>query len=379
MEEPEDAVRSAPKFHVDRTAYADALKTWFERQRPEAEAVAVSNIDIPVSTGFSNETVFFEVDWKEGGAADHERYVARIEPTGGALFPVQTEHTGVAVGLQHRVMAAVGAVTDVPVPPLLGYEPDPAVLGKPFFVMEFVPGVIPADTPRYSEAGFLVDEATPEQRGRMVRNGLTAMAGVHAIDWKASGFDWLDASGTGEPTQRVQIDLYRRFTDELLAGRPHPVLDAAYDWLIANDPHDERVGLTWGDARLGNIIWQDYEVGAVVDWEACALGPTEADLGWWLMFDRMSFDEFGIERMEGFPTREEMISIYESASGREVRDAHYWEVFGTMRFCAIFIRLGDRMVGTGLVPEALNMPVANQVTQSLATLLGIDNPTPPAF
>ena len=50
-----------------------------------------------------------------------------------------------------------------------------------------------------------------------------------------------------------------------------------------------------------------------------------------------------------------------------------------MRFCAIFIRLADRMVGTGLVPEELNMPVANQVTQSLATLLGIENPTPPAF
>ena len=379
MTDSADDVRNAPKFHVDRSAYGDALKTWFERQRPAAEAVAVSNIDIPVATGFSNETVFFEVDWKEGGAANHERFVARIEPTGGALFPVQTEHTGVAVGLQHRVMKRVGEVSDVPVPPLLGFEPDPAVLGKPFFVMEFVSGVIPADTPRYSEAGFLVDEATPADRRRMVENGLTAMAGIHAIDWRAAGFDWLDASPDGNPTTAVQLDLYKRFTDELLDGRPHPVLETAYEWLRANDPQDDRIGLTWGDARLGNIIWQDYSVGAVVDWEACALSPTEADLGWWLMFDRMSFDEMGIARMEGFPTREEMISIYEKASGRAVRDAHYWEVFAIMRFCAIFIRLGDRMVGTGLVPKELNMPVANAVTQSLATILGIENPTPAAF
>jgi aminoglycoside phosphotransferase (APT) family kinase protein len=97
------------------------------------------------------------------------------------------------------------------------------------------------------------------------------------------------------------------------------------------------------------------------------------------MFDRMSFDDMGATRMEGFPTREEMIQIYEEVSGREVRDPHYWEVFGAMRFAAIMIPLSDRMVGAGLVPEALNMAVANAVTDAVAKLLGIDNPTPPAF
>ena len=144
----------------------------------------------------------------------------------------------------------------------------------------------------------------------------------------------------------------------------------------ANDPNDDRIGLSWGDSRLGNIIWQDYRPAAVVDWEACALSPTEADVGWWLMFDRMSFDELGAARMEGFPTREEMIEIYEEVSGREVRDPHYWEVFGAMRFCAIFIGLGDRMTDAGLIPPELDMAVANMVTQALADLLGIDNPTP---
>ena len=145
--------------------------------------------------------------------------------------------------------------------PLVGYEPDPSVLGQPFFVMGFVEGVIPADVPRYSEAGFLVDEATPEQRERMVRTGLEAMATVHAIDWRSAGLEWLDASGTGNPTQAVQLDLYRRFVTEQLAGRLHPVMFAVLDWLEANDPHDERVGLIWGDTRLGNVIWQRLRAG----------------------------------------------------------------------------------------------------------------------
>lgn len=371
-----EAVSNAPKFHKDRSGYAAALERWFAVQRPGAADVRVGGIDIPSATGFSNETVFFDVTWTEAGQSRHERFVARIEPPTGALFPAQTAACAVSVGVQYRAME-LAAAHGVPMCPLVGFEPDPSVLGQPFFVMGFVEGVIPADVPRYSEAGFLVDEATPEQREWMVRTGLEAMAQVHAIDWRHAGLEWLDASGDGTPTQAVQLALYRRFVAEQLRGRPHPVMDRVLDWLTANDPHDDRVGLIWGDTRLGNVIWQDYRPAVVCDWEACALGPTETDVGWWLMFDRMSFDDLGAPRMEGFPTRDRMIELYEQASGRAVHDPHYWEVFGAMRFAAIMIPLADRMVDAGLMPATLNMSVANPVTQAMADLLEIENPTPP--
>ena len=365
-----------PKFHTDRSHYGPALEQWFTSRYPERAHVNVTNINIPVSTGFSNETVFFDASWTEGGAARSDRFVARIEPAAGALFPAQSSHCGVSVEVQYRAMEAVGHHCDAPVPELLGYEPDPAVIGQPFFVMGFTEGRVPADQPRYSEEGFLVDEATPAERRRMVATGLEAMAQIHSIDWREAGLDWLDASGIGQPSTRLQLDLYRAATTRELAGREHPVLSAAFDWLYANDPGDDRIGLSWGDSRLGNILWQDYRPAAVLDWEACALSPTEADVGWWLMFDRMSFDDMGAARMEGFPDREEMISLYEQASGREVRAPHYWEVFGAMRFCAIFIGLGDRITSSGLIPPEMNPAVGNMVTQALADLLGIDNPTP---
>ena len=375
---PLDQVSNAPKFHHDRSHYGGALERWFAKQRPGATDVRVSGIAIPSATGFSNETVFFDVDWTEDGGSRHEHLVARIEPASGALFPPQTAACSVSVGVQYRAME-IASRHGVAMCPLIGYEPDSTILGQPFFVMGFVEGVIPADVPRYSEAGFLVDDATPEERTRMVRTGLQAMASVHAIDWRGAGLEWLDASGSARPTQAVQIKIYRDFVAAQLAGRPHPVMDAALDWLEANDPYDERVGLIWGDTRLGNVIWQDYRPAVVCDWEACALGPTEADVGWWLMFDRMSFEDLGASRMEGFPTREEMITMYEEASGREVRNAHYWEVFGAMRFDAIMIPLADRMVAAGLVPAEINMAVADAVTDAVARLLGIDNPTPAAF
>jgi aminoglycoside phosphotransferase (APT) family kinase protein len=372
-----EQVSNAPKLFKDRSGYGPALQQWFTGCRPGATDVHVGGVDIPLATGFSNETVFFDVDWTEDDRARHQRFVARAEPPTGALFPIQTPACSVSVEVQFRAMEVV-AKHGVPMCPLVGFEADPAVLGQPFFVMGFVDGLIPADVPRYSEDGFLVTDATPEQRGRMVRSGLQAMARIHAIDWRSAGLEWLDGSATGTPTQAVQLQLYRQFVTDQLKGRHHPVLFESLDWLEANDPHDERVGFAWGDSRLGNIIWREYEAAVICDWEACALGPTEADVGWWLMFDRMSFDDLGAPRMEGFPTREQMIAIYEEESGREVREPHYWEVFGAMRFDAIMIVLADRMVDAGLLPAAVNMAVANEVTEALARLLDIDNPTPVA-
>jgi aminoglycoside phosphotransferase (APT) family kinase protein len=362
------AIAHSPKFHRDRSGYADALQRWFAARRPGAADVTVSNVDIPAATGFSNETISFDVEWTDADGAHSERFVGRIEPTTGALFPVQTPACAVSVDLQQRVMQVV-AQHAVPMCPIVGYEPDPAVLGQPFFVMGFVEGRVPSDVPRYTVEGFLLDEATRDERRRLVSTGLEAMARVHAIDWRAADLGWLDASGAGDPTLAVQLDLYRRFATQQLAGRPHPELFRAFDWLAAHDPHDERVGLAWGDSRLGNIIFRDYEPAVVCDWEAAALSPTEADVGWWLMYDRMSFDDLDAPRMEGFPTREEMVKLYEDASGREVRDPVFWEIFGSMRYAAILIPLADRMTAGGLIPADSPMATDNYVTESLTRLL----------
>ena len=55
------------------------------------------------------------------------------------------------------------AFPSVPTPAVLGYEPDPDVVGAPFFVMERVDGVVPTDHPSWAAEGFIVD-AEPAQR-----------------------------------------------------------------------------------------------------------------------------------------------------------------------------------------------------------------------
>jgi aminoglycoside phosphotransferase (APT) family kinase protein len=355
----------------DPESFRDALESWMRGQRRDASDLRVTDVDMPRSTGFSNETVFFSATYRDAGELRSERLVARIEPRDGGLFPVQTRPAcDVSVGLQHRVMRCVEATGVAPLPPMHGYEADSAVLGSPFFAMGFVDGLVPADVPRYSQAGFLHDDATPEQRERMVYSGLDAMTAINRLDWKASGLDWLDISGRGEPTLAMQIELYRSYCLDALAGREHPVIVRALDWLEARAPSETSIALAWGDARLGNVIWSDYQCAAVVDWEACALSPPEADIGWWTMFDRMSFDDMGAPRLAGLPTREQMVDYWEGQMGRKVAGGiHYWEVFAVMRFDAIMIKLSDRFLRAGMQTAETSTAVNNGVTEALARLL----------
>lgn len=360
---PQKAVR-------DPESFREALEAWMRKQRTDLQDLRVVDVDMPRSTGFSNETVFFTASWKEDGKDASERYVARIEPRDGAIFPIQTPACQVSVEVQHRIMSQVGATGVAPVPTTLPYEGDPSVLGSPFFVMNFVEGVIPADVPRYSTDGFLVDEATPEERERMVMSGVDCMAAINQLDWREIGADWLDISGRGEPTFQMQLDVYQQYTEAELAGRHHPVMDRAHAWLADNAPHDAALGLSWGDSRLGNMIWYDYRCAAVVDWEACSLCPPDADIGWWVMFDRQSFDDMGAPRLEGFPTREEMIARWEGKMGRSVAGSiDYWEIFATMRFCAIMIKLSGRFMAAGFQTEETSTAVNNGVTEALDRLL----------
>lgn len=364
------AADEAPRKAVaDPETYRESLDAWMQTQVSEAENLRVHDVDMPRATGFSNETVFFSTTASVAGVASTRKWVARIEPPDGGLFPVQTKECGISCEVQHRIMNAVRETGVVPIPEMLPFEKDLAVLGRPFFVMEFIEGLIPADVPRYTQEGFLVEDATPADRETMVREACETMGTLARLDWKALGLDWLDVKGKGTPVLRDQLELYRDYCVKGLSGRDHPIIMASLDWLDANAP-DVSTGISWGDSRLGNMIWQNYRCASVCDWEAISLCPPEADIGWFVMFDRMSYEDFGVPRLEGFTTREEQVAIWEAKSGRKVADTiDYWEIYGAMRFDAIMIKLGDRMVRAGIVPESINMPVQNGTTDALGRLL----------
>jgi aminoglycoside phosphotransferase (APT) family kinase protein len=224
--------------------------------------------------------------------------------------------------------------TEIRLPPLV--MTDRSLPGNPFFVMSQVPGRVPPTTPSYHQAGW-VTELSPAQRRLLAINGLSVLADLHRLDWQ-QGFGFLDHPHRGRPG----LDQYLTYLEEWLAwtakGRSMKVLEAAVRYARDHRPPHTDIVVTWGDARVGNIIFaDDLSVAAVLDWEMAALGPPEMDLGWWLMFEALQTT--GCQRLEGIPDRDETIRLYESLSGRTVADVRYYEILAWLRIAITCTRM----------------------------------------
>lgn len=347
---------------TDRALPLDALGAWLA-PRLGAAQVDVTTDGAP-SSGFSAETVLLTARTSGG---DAHRLVLRRETPDPAVYPAQVPGLDVEVEIQYRAMAAMTRASDIPLAPLVGYEADPTVLGAPFFVMRFVDGDVPIESPPYTQAGFFAD-ATPAQRARLLRGGLDVLARVHAVDWRAAGLEWLVPPGE-EPTARRQLRIWEEYAYRELDGRTHPGIDRACAWLHDHLPVGSAPCVCWGDPRPGNVIWRDFEPACVTDWEAVAIAPPEVDLGWWLLFDRTMHEVVGMGRADGDPSREEQRAMYEEASGRDVGEIATFEVLAGMRYAAIVVRVMNRLVARGDLPEGQTIWLENPAAVALEQVL----------
>ena len=344
----------------DPEATRRQLAPWLARRMPQARDLAITSMAPPAATGFSNDTLLFDLEWTEDGRARRAGMVVRIEPRGFTVFPAYD------VGQQFHIMQRLGEATDVPVPPMFWLEDRTDVLGAPFFVMGRVEGRVPPDNPPYHAAGWMTGIA-PAARAALWWDGLEVLARIHRLDWRRLGFDFL-AHGT--PGLDAQLDYYARYLAWAAGGRPQPVIEAGLAWLRRHRPAGEPLGLCWGDARIGNMIFAGERCRAVLDWEMATLGNPEQDLAWWLFLDRHHSEGIGIERLAGLPGREETVARYEELIDRRVRHLDYYEVFAAFRFAVIMCRLWQLLVEYGAVPAAADPQASNIPARLLAGMLG---------
>ncbi|MCU0310756.1 MAG: phosphotransferase family protein [Acidimicrobiales bacterium] len=347
-------------------ATTEALGRWLAPRLGAVGEVRLTPAGAP-SSGFSAETVVLDATWRSVDGDRASRLVLRRETPDPPVYPTQVPGLTVEVEIQHRVMEALAATGRVPLAPLLGYEASAEVLGAPFFVMGFVEGMVPIESPMYTLEGFFT-ALDPARRRTMTRTGVEALAAVHAVDWRADGFAWLLAPGT-EPSAGHQLDLWEAYGDLELAGREHPLWSTARTWLRGDVPDGSPATLCWGDPRLGNIIWHDDRPACLTDFEAACIAPPEVDLGWWLMADRWAHEISDAERLPGEATRAEQVEHYEAVSGRIVGDTAWWEIFAAFRYTAIVVRVMNRMVARGHLPADNTIWLENPASACLAHLL----------
>jgi aminoglycoside phosphotransferase (APT) family kinase protein len=345
------------------------LTGWIATKLPAASDIAVANLAAPSSSGFSNETLLFDLSWRENGERREAALVIRIQPTGFQVFPSYD------LRLQYRTMELLGP-TDVPVPKMYWLEEQRLDLfGAAFYVMGQVSGRVPTDNPPYHQSGWLT-EVAPDERRAIWLGCFEAMAKIHRLDYRALGFDFLTTPGPGQTALDFQIAQYEKYLAWAARGRPQPTIDAAFEWVKSHRPKDEPMGLVWGDARIGNIIYQGSTTAAVIDWEMVTVGSPELDVAWAIFLDRHHSEGIGTQRLEGFPSYEETAAHYEKLSGHTLEHLEFYQVFAGVRFGIIMIRIAQQLHEYDVMDAETSaaFELNNTVTNLLAKLLDLPSP-----
>ena len=243
---------------------------------------------MPDSNGLSSETVLFDLTWRDGERTQVDRLVARLAPMTSAV-PVFPSYD---LEKQYRVLEGVAGLSSVPVPHVRWLELNTDALGSPFFVMDRVDGQVPPDLMPYNIASWLT-EATAAQRDHLQDATIQILADLHAIPDPTDRFGFLAPAGTGSRLARHVAEQWTYY-EWVSAGTRQPLLERCFQWLRDHWPTEEGDAvLSWGDSRIGNIIYRDFEPVAVLDWEMATLGPPELDLGWLIFLHRFFQDVAG--------------------------------------------------------------------------------------
>lgn len=337
--------------NTDITAMVARLGAWLGARHPEARDIRFPRVE-PPGQGYSNETWMLDLLWKRNGAEEARSLVLRLQPIGIGLF---REYD---LSLQYRCMERL-AGSDVPVPKLLGYADADSPFGVPFYLMERLPGRVVQENPLYHLQGWL-HELAPEAQRAIWLAGVEAVARVGRVDWQALGFDFLDRRGPGQTHLEEQLASQRSFLGWVEAqSEPYPLLRQALDWLERHRPPEDIVGLCWGDAKIGNMLFEGERCTGLLDWEMARLGDPVDDLAWYITLDRALSEGYGVPRLAGLPPRAETVAQWEKASGRAARQLPYYEVLAAFEFALIMARLGHLYAERGLVPREMRMDLNN--------------------
>jgi aminoglycoside phosphotransferase (APT) family kinase protein len=173
-------------------------------------------------------------------------------------------------------------------------------------------------------------------------NGLRALVGLHAIE-PGAAFDFLDGADE-DSALAAHVRHLRAWhawaTPSLRFDRV--IVDAALEFVVTDQPDDRGRSISWGDARVGNMIFGDeLDVAALLDWEGARLGPVGIDVAWWVMFEDFFSVEQGTPRLDGTLDADATVQRYVELGGREIPHLGYYLVMAGLTFALINSRLAD--------------------------------------
>ena len=289
-----------------------------------------------------------------------QHYVMRAKP-GPVAKLLPSAH---AIEREFAVMSGLYG-TDVPVPRMYCLCEDEAVIGRAFYIMEFMPGRV------------LWDQSLPgmstQERAAIYQEMNRVIAALHTVKFAERGL-----AGYGKPGNYFERQI-GRWSKQYAASadgagpmsQPTREMDLLVQWLPQHIPAMARatdlVSIVHGDYRLDNLMFHPSEprIVAVLDWELSTLGHPLADFSYHCMAWHIPPGAFrGIGGLDvvrlGIPKEDEYIRLYCERTGLATpaqlkADWNFYMAYNLFRIAAILQGIAKRVeAGTAASAQAVS-------------------------
>jgi aminoglycoside phosphotransferase (APT) family kinase protein len=291
--------------------FAAALEQWMDARDLAAGAPLTLS---PLQGGSQNEL------WEIQRGDRH--LVLRRPPAGAAADRLQQ------FSREQRLLQALRD-SEVPHARLAASCEDAAVVGSPFYLMEYVDGWSPTGQTTWPEPYGSDLSARPGLAFELVRGA----ALLSKADWRSPE---LEGFGRPDGFHDRQVDRWLAFL-KTYQFRELPGLDEAATWLRAHRPASYSPGIMHGDYQFANVMYEHgtpARLAAVIDWEMATVGDPLLDLGWVLVAWGPEADDMVNARyldLTGMPSRDDLLQHYATISGRPVDEIDYYVVLARFK------------------------------------------------
>jgi aminoglycoside phosphotransferase (APT) family kinase protein len=186
------------------------------------------------------------------------------------------------------------------------------------------------------------------------RSAVDILVRLHELNPDNVDLSFLARPAHGATAREQQLGYQRWYYEWARDGVAYPLIERTFAWLDAHAPPEGETVLNWGDARLGNMLFRDFEPVAVLDWEMATVGPREVDLAWMVFLHRFFQDlaqRFEMPGLPDFMDRDEIAAQYESATGHTPIALDWYEVFAALRFAIVSVRTSTRGIAYGQMEQ----------------------------
>ena len=300
----------------------DRLTAWLRVQLPDTDNLRLEGLD-RVEFGHSAEMIVLTIV----SSADSRDVVIRLRPPPPALLEPYD------LAKQFTVLRALEG-SAVRVPRALWLDDTGDVLGRPFFVMERMPGTV------YELEAPSEPEVSAAAVARMCHSMAEQLAAIHTVDIAAANLESL-ADGRNHLDREIghwSLEMQRVKRGTL------PALERLLRELTESQPAPSAaVTLVHGDAKPGNFAFVGGEVSAVFDWELTTVGDPMTDIGYLELLWRMPV---GIPSHEAAPAIDDVIAHYATASGLTIANREWYRAFNAFKLAVINL-IGSRLFDDG--------------------------------